>query len=38
MPESLSRVQKLTGKSVTFYEADLLDKDSLREVMKKVYR
>ena len=35
-PESLVRVQKLTGKNVTFYEADLCDKDSLRQVFSKV--
>ncbi len=36
MPESLVRVQKLTGKSITFYEADLCSKESLRAVMSKV--
>ena len=36
MPESLSRAQELTGKTLQFYEADLCDKDSLRAVMKKV--
>ncbi len=36
MPESLIRAQKLAGRSLTFYEADLCDKDSLRSVMKKV--
>ncbi len=36
MPESLARVQKLTGKTLSFYEADLLDKESLKAVMKKV--
>ena len=36
MPESLVRVQRLTGKSVIFYEADLCDKDSLRSVFAKV--
>ena len=35
-PESLIRVQKLTGKSLTFYEADLCDKDALRPVFSKV--
>lgn len=34
-PESLVRVQHLTGKSVTFYQADLCNKDSLREVFNK---
>lgn len=33
MPESLLRVQRLTGKTLTFHEADLRDKDSLRHVM-----
>ena len=37
-PESLVRVQKLTDKSVTFYEADLVDKDALRQVFSKVTR
>jgi hypothetical protein len=37
-PESLVRVQKLTGKSLTFYEADLVDKDALRQVFSKVRR
>lgn len=36
MPESLVRVQRLTGKSVIFHEADLCDKDSLRSVFAKV--
>eukprot|EP00094_Tigriopus_californicus_P003813 TCALIF_03669-PA protein Name:"Similar to GALE UDP-glucose 4-epimerase (Pongo abelii)" AED:0.18 eAED:0.18 QI:465/0.66/0.8/0.9/0.88/0.9/10/0/383 len=35
MPESLVRVQKLTGKSLTFYEADLCNIDSLRSVFTK---
>jgi len=35
IPESLCRVQKLTGKSVTFYGADLCNKPSLREVFSK---
>jgi hypothetical protein len=35
-PESLVRVQKLTGKNLTFYEADLVDKDALRQVFSKV--
>ena len=33
-PESISRVQALTGKHVTFFEADITDKDSLRQVPK----
>ena len=36
IPESLCRVQNLTGKSVTFYGADLCNKSSLREVFSKV--
>jgi len=35
MPESLVRVQRLTGKSLVFHEADLCDKDSLRSVFAK---
>jgi len=30
--ESINRVEALTGKSVTFFEVDLLDRDLLREV------
>jgi len=33
--ESLNRVEKITGKKVTFYEIDLKDKDKLREVFQK---
>lgn len=33
--ESLERVKKITGKEVTFYEADLLDKAALTEIFKK---
>ena len=33
--ESLHRVEKLTGKKVTFHQADLLDIDALRDVLKK---
>ena len=36
IPESLVRVQNLTGKSVTFYGADLCNKASLRDVFSKV--
>lgn len=32
IPESISRVQVLTGKHVTFFEADITNKDSLRQV------
>ena len=35
LPESLVRVQNLTGKTLTFYGADLCNKDSLREVFSK---
>ena len=34
-PESLARVQKLTGKSLTFYEVDIRDKPSLSEIFVK---
>jgi len=34
-PESILRVQNLTGKTVTFYEADITNKDSLRQVFAK---
>ena len=30
--ESLKRVEKITGKSVTFYEADILDKEALNKI------
>lgn len=36
LPESLKRVQDLTGKSVTFYDVDIRDKDGLREIFNKV--
>ena len=36
-PESISRVQTLTGKQVTFYEADITCKDSLRQVKTGYY-
>ena len=32
---SLSRVKKITGKSLTFYEADLLDRDALVDIFEK---
>ncbi|XP_070396632.1 UDP-glucose 4-epimerase [Dermacentor albipictus] len=35
MPESLRRVQELTGKTVTFYKADLNDQDSIDNIFKK---
>ena len=36
MPESLVRAQKLGGKKLLFYQADLCDKDSLRAIFAKV--
>ena len=33
--ESLERVEQITGKEVTFYEADLLDKAAITEIFKK---
>ena len=30
--ESLKRVEKITGKAVTFYEADILDKEALNKI------
>ncbi|KAL1469438.1 hypothetical protein MTO96_025047 [Rhipicephalus appendiculatus] len=35
MPESLRRVQELTGKTLTFYKADLKDQASIDEIFKK---
>ena len=32
---SLSRVKKITGKSLTFYKADLLDRDALVDIFEK---
>lgn len=34
-PESLARVQKITGKSLTFYQADIRDKQALSEIFTK---
>ncbi len=31
-PEALKRVEKITGKKVTFYEADILDKEALNKI------
>ncbi len=31
-PESLKRVEKITGKTVAFYEADILDKEALTKI------
>ncbi len=36
MPESLARAQKIAGKPLTFYEADLCDKEAIKEVFDKV--
>ena len=35
-PECLVRVSKMTGKPVTFYEANLCDRESLRVPFRKV--
>ena len=32
--ESLKRVEEITGKSVTFYEADVNDRDALRKIFE----
>ena len=34
-PKSLERVEKITGKSVPFYKADILDRDALNEIFDK---
>lgn len=36
MPESLRRVQELTGHSVEFEEMDILDQAALQRLFKKV--
>ena len=33
--ESLKRVEKITGKKVTFYEADIRDKEALEKIFSK---
>ncbi len=33
--ESLKRVEKITGKPVTFYEADILDREALNQIFLK---
>ena len=33
--ESIRRVEKLTGKKITFYNVDLIDKEATLEVLKK---
>lgn len=35
-PESLRRVEKITNKTVTFYDVDLLDVAALRNVFQRV--
>ena len=34
--ESLKRVEKITGKPVTFYEADILDREALNRMPKEI--
>ena len=34
VPESIKRVEKITGKSVAYYNIDMLDKDKLNKVFK----
>jgi UDP-glucose 4-epimerase len=36
LPESLKRVQEITGKEVIYYTVDIRDKKSLDDVFKKV--
>lgn len=36
LPESLKRVQDITGKQLIFYNVDIRDKSGLNEVFKKV--
>ena len=33
--KSLQRVEKITGKSVPFYKADILDREALNEIFEK---
>ncbi len=33
--ESIARVEDITGKNVTFYEADILDEDALEQIFAK---
>ncbi|XP_075249770.1 UDP-glucose 4-epimerase-like [Convolutriloba macropyga] len=37
MPESLRRIQKMTGKQITFYILDLCNRSLLQKVFQKVY-
>lgn len=34
-PESINRIQKITGKTVAFYEADLLDKEAVCHIFER---
>lgn len=36
LPESLRRVEEITGKKVTFYTVDIREKEQLNSVFKKV--
>lgn len=36
LPESLKRVEDITGKKVTFYSVDIRDKNAISSVFKKV--
>lgn len=36
LPESLKRVQEITGKEVTYHSVDIREKSALNEVFKKV--
>lgn len=36
LPESLKRVEELTGKKIIFYKVDIRDRNALEEVFKKV--
>lgn len=36
-PESLKRVEKITGKHVTFYNVDITNKIALNEIFQKVH-
>lgn len=33
---SLERVKQITGKSVKFYQGDILDRDILRKILRKI--
>lgn len=36
LPESLKRVQEITGKEIIFYNADIRDRKSIENIFKKV--